>query len=451
MERGEVAIELVADRGQAHVVAGDRGLRPPHSLEHAAQLGDRLALARLVRVQLEAEVAEAGAGEPALHHLERGLLLGDEQHALAGDQRLGDQVGDRLRLAGAGRALQHERPTVGGGQDRGELARVAVERREQLGQRQRAIERRGLGKRRLRRERVAGAGREVRDHRRAEQRVAVLGQIGPHRELGEREDAEARLGQDLPAIEPGDRRGQRAHRRRQVELVAIGVGARHHQAELGRQLLEQRVVPPRLGVGRRGHAIALAGAGAAQLDGIERQRRVARDAVAVGLEPAQDAEREPQRAGPALLRALTRAARHRHQPPIELVAAHRRDQLVPGERLGAGARHGLGRTLGAAHRRRIDRRAGREVEAATTGELGHERHRIGADQRHHLAAVARVEQAIAQRQIQQRQLPAFEAAGDVGRGHGGNVRPGVADASTAGPSSCGAIPGAAPRRATMRA
>ena len=58
-------------------------------VEHLAFLG-------LVAVQLEAEFAEPSAVEPAAHDLERGELLGDEQHLLALRDGGRDEVGDGL-------------------------------------------------------------------------------------------------------------------------------------------------------------------------------------------------------------------------------------------------------------------------------------------------------------------------------------------------------------------
>ena len=48
--------------------------------------------------------------QPTLDDLQRCSLLGDEQHAAALRQRIGDDVGDGLRLARAGRAMRMSSP-----------------------------------------------------------------------------------------------------------------------------------------------------------------------------------------------------------------------------------------------------------------------------------------------------------------------------------------------------
>ena len=47
---------------------------------------------------------------PPLNDFERGLLLRDEQDFLAFTHSVGEKIRDRLRFAGAGRALEHECP-----------------------------------------------------------------------------------------------------------------------------------------------------------------------------------------------------------------------------------------------------------------------------------------------------------------------------------------------------
>jgi hypothetical protein len=126
VQRARVSIELVARGRQLGVCEGriDRrrcgGERGPQRIEHRAFAG-------LVAVKLKAELAQAAGRQARVHHLERGHLLADEQHAPATGQRLSDHVGDRLALAGAGRPLQHEAGAGTGGGNRPGLARVGVE------------------------------------------------------------------------------------------------------------------------------------------------------------------------------------------------------------------------------------------------------------------------------------------------------------------------------------
>ena len=74
---------------------------PPQLREHGGLL-------RLVGMQFQAEGAQADGFKATLHHFERRHLLGDEQHPLPPIQGIGDDVGDRLRLAGPGRAVKDE-------------------------------------------------------------------------------------------------------------------------------------------------------------------------------------------------------------------------------------------------------------------------------------------------------------------------------------------------------
>ncbi len=62
-------------------------------------------LSRLGIMDQAAEVAEAALAEPGIDHVDGRPLLADEKHALAAGDIIGDQIGDRLRFAGAGRAL----------------------------------------------------------------------------------------------------------------------------------------------------------------------------------------------------------------------------------------------------------------------------------------------------------------------------------------------------------
>ena len=119
-DHADVEVELLAlDRHS-------RG-RLSCGVESLAQLFEDRLLVGGVGVELEAERPHADALEAPMHHLEGRHLGGDEQHRLPGRQAMGDEVGDRLALAGTGRPLQHEALPVGGAEDRRQLARVRVE------------------------------------------------------------------------------------------------------------------------------------------------------------------------------------------------------------------------------------------------------------------------------------------------------------------------------------
>ena len=81
---------------------------PPGHFGGPPQLREHGGLLRLVGMQFQAEGAQADGFKATLHHFERRHLLGDEQHPLPPIQGIGDDVGDRLRLAGPGRAVKDE-------------------------------------------------------------------------------------------------------------------------------------------------------------------------------------------------------------------------------------------------------------------------------------------------------------------------------------------------------
>ena len=95
-------------------------------------------------MQLEAGVAQADRVEPSLDDLERGELLGDEQDRLAAPDRVGDQVGDRLRLAGPGRPLDHQVPPPVHVEDRQQLRAIGVDDLPRLLHRQKGVQMRLL-------------------------------------------------------------------------------------------------------------------------------------------------------------------------------------------------------------------------------------------------------------------------------------------------------------------
>ena len=83
-------------------------------------------------VRLQAEIGQATLFQALEHDLQRGHLLADEQHALAGRHALGDDISDRLAFAGARRPLQHKALAGQRGGDRLSLARIGVEHLEAI-------------------------------------------------------------------------------------------------------------------------------------------------------------------------------------------------------------------------------------------------------------------------------------------------------------------------------
>ena len=98
--------------------------------ERFLELREDVSLAGLVRVELKAERLKPDLFETAMDDVERGLLLGDEEHLASVREVVGDQVRDRLRLACSGRTVQDERLAHRRIENRGELGGVGGERRE---------------------------------------------------------------------------------------------------------------------------------------------------------------------------------------------------------------------------------------------------------------------------------------------------------------------------------
>ena len=123
-------LDVLSER-RAHVRQLRRGIPGRGgALQRRVQRGgdalDHLALARTGRVQFQAELAKTRVLQPLVHDIEGGHLLGDEQHGLAGVQRLRDEVGDRLRLARSGWSFDHEVVAPLGGGEGALLAAIGI-------------------------------------------------------------------------------------------------------------------------------------------------------------------------------------------------------------------------------------------------------------------------------------------------------------------------------------
>ena len=166
--------------------------------ERVFEAAQNIRLVCLVGVDLEAELADADPVEPLFDDVERRLLFGDEENALPVLDGVGDDVGDGLALARAGRAVQHEaRPrarerhggilrAVGGERDEGVL-RVALV---------------------LRRHARLLPGKPFPHQRRDDlvflQRVEVVADIVPHQIALEGEGGKIGILADVPALHGGD-------------------------------------------------------------------------------------------------------------------------------------------------------------------------------------------------------------------------------------------------------
>ena len=77
-------------------------------VERCLQFGQDEPLVGAAAVEFEADRAKPDAAQAGVDHVEGGHLLRDEQDRLPVMHCTGDDVGNRLRLAGAGRTLHHE-------------------------------------------------------------------------------------------------------------------------------------------------------------------------------------------------------------------------------------------------------------------------------------------------------------------------------------------------------
>ena len=132
--RQGVGIELCAQVGQLRrLVVEGRGGRGATQRQGMAQLFMQRFLVGFVAVQLQAGRAQAQRIEAALYHFQSRHLFGHEQYFLPGPNGFGQQVGNGLRLAGAGRPLYHQVAAFLHGQERQQLRRIGIQYLVQLG------------------------------------------------------------------------------------------------------------------------------------------------------------------------------------------------------------------------------------------------------------------------------------------------------------------------------
>ena len=114
VDRAGIVVQAFAALFEEHAVFGAAVRCGAAQRQSALQLVEHRALVGLVAVELEARVAQVDGVEAALHDLQRGHLLGDEEDRLAAGERLADQVGDGLRLARPRRSLDDQVAAVHG-------------------------------------------------------------------------------------------------------------------------------------------------------------------------------------------------------------------------------------------------------------------------------------------------------------------------------------------------
>ena len=275
---------------------------PVDEVECFPKLGEHLPLPGLVRMEFEAERLESDGREAPVNNIEGGLLLGDEEHLAAERKVVCDQIGDRLRLAGTRGTVQHERLARCGIEDGRELGGVGAERRVEIA--------------------VVETGGDVLDwedldavvigpaalHEMGDERMrGELGctgrQVLPHHKLAEGEVSERGGFLDRPAV--AVRNSLTEAREDRVHVYPGGVlGKRiesvHDKPKRSAQELDERRVERGILVEPR-HAVPLVHALARETHGEEKERRAAVLCIRALRPPLQEAERKVEGVDAAFL------------------------------------------------------------------------------------------------------------------------------------------------------
>ena len=150
-------------------------------------------------MKLQTERRQPDLGEAPVYYLKSRHLLGDEQDGLALRQRVGNDVGDGLGLAGAGRAFQHEVASRVDRADRFELRRIREHRRANVLRAVGIVQPSPLGRLLpIHCEGLAGMLDKVFDDAVALQLLGPVLQVLPHQVLREAEDPQMGFFTDLP-------------------------------------------------------------------------------------------------------------------------------------------------------------------------------------------------------------------------------------------------------------
>ena len=391
----------------------DLAARVPGPLELLEDIG----LAGLAGMQLQAELAQADLAQAAMHHVQRRRLLRHEQHPASLGQTLRDEIGNRLALARTRRADQHEVLALAGGHDRRQLRRIGWQRAEDLRRTVFMVQPPGVRERNIRHERIARRVKQMADHGVGVQLLGSLGQILPHQVLGERELRQHHLGADLPAPDVLDSGGHAIPHRldiqtrfipRKVVLVDLQGQAEILVQHLGERRVEARLVVEQAQRKMRPHALPL------QLHRQQQQRRlVARGRLVVRM-PVQEAQRQEQRVGTALLQRRPRRPIQLDQPGLHLLLGQVDEHLAPLQHLlgmaaaqilqRAPLMHGLAATIGACHQ--VGAR--QQADRGATGQQILQGRGLGSLHLHGPRAHPEIQQVVAQRQVQQLALPMLE-------------------------------------------
>ena len=356
-------------------------------VQRLGKLGEYVGLAGLVGMELEAEGPEPDFRQACVDDVKCGLLLGNEEDATAVCEIVGDQVRDRLRLAGAGRTVQDEGLAELGVEDGRQLRRVGaqgtveVHRIEMLRDLLRWEDLDAVVK-------DSVTGDEMADERILLQDIEPGGEVLPHHELAERELSERDVAGHAPAVHFRHGLGKGVEDLREIDAVVVfgnGIESLDGDVELGAQELDQR------GVDRR----VLVGAGEPEVGerlAHERHRQEdERGAVGLGILrgglPVEKANREEERVDARFLQIGLGEAKEVLEALLRLRFRAGRDQQVV---------HGIGEG---------DRHFG------VAGELVLKPGDIAARERQHALRVADVQEPVPQGQVQQFLRPPGDARG----------------------------------------
>ena len=113
MQSADVIVQRGAALGETHVCVADvhrHGLA--HQSQALVELGHDRAARHVGPVQVERDVPQSLTSEAVENNVECSALFRDEEHPLATRNKAGDEVGNRLRFACSGWALDDSRSAV---------------------------------------------------------------------------------------------------------------------------------------------------------------------------------------------------------------------------------------------------------------------------------------------------------------------------------------------------
>ena len=282
-------------------------------------------------MQLQAKLTQAHALQPTVDNLQGCHLLRHEEHGLSRGQALGDEVGDRLGLSRARRALQDEGQRLLGGEDGRKLGGVRVQGTKGVPWMALLVQLVRLRERPLVGVRLLRVADQVLDHGAVHQLVRAGLQVPPHEELGEREVAKPDHLLHVPALDVEHRLAKETQHQGHVHTrLILGhlVGQlRDLHAPVLAQLLHQSDVDLRLFVDAR-QLEGIAGRAASELHRQQKERGQPLLLRLGPLVPGEEPHGQVEGGDAALLKADPRGARDLLLSPLEFLGRQRREEHV---------------------------------------------------------------------------------------------------------------------------